>query len=44
MEAGTWTLVWDLRTDAGTWAASGAYFLRLGHEGGALTRRLVVIR
>jgi hypothetical protein len=43
-EAGTHRIVWDGRTDAGTYAPSGLYICRLEAGGDAASRRIVLLR
>jgi len=42
--AGTHTVRWDGRDDAGQLAASGVYLYRLTGKGGSLVRRMVLVR
>ncbi|MBZ0269823.1 hypothetical protein K8I85_16860 [bacterium] len=42
--AGSHTLRWDGRNDAGTSVATGIYFVRLRAEGSEVTRKLAMLR
>lgn len=41
--AGTHTVTWDRRTDDGSRASSGVYFVRLVHRGRATVKKLLMI-
>lgn len=42
--AGANTLVWDGRSDTGSWLSSGVYMVRLQTEAGSASRRVVLQR
>ncbi|MBZ0267945.1 T9SS type A sorting domain-containing protein [bacterium] len=44
MDAGSHTLRWDGRNDAGTSVATGIYFVRLRAEGSQITRKMTMLR
>lgn len=44
LTAGTHSVIWDSRNDAGATVASGVYFYRLEYDGHATTRKMMLVK